>query len=47
MEGDFILTANFAFVGEGTDPHRKVGWMVRASEEENAAQIAATLHATD
>ncbi len=44
IEGDFILTANFEFVGEGTDPHRKIGWMVRASEEENDAHMTAVLH---
>ena len=36
LKGDFILTANFAFNGKGTDPHRKVGWMIRASEQEDA-----------
>ena len=35
ISGDFILTANFEFVGEGTDPHRKIGWMIRGSEDEN------------
>ncbi|WP_159520052.1 TolB family protein [Sunxiuqinia indica] len=44
LKGDFILTANFSFVGEGTDPHRKVGWMVRASEEENEVHCSAVLH---
>ena len=44
IEGDFILTANFEFVGEGVDLHRKVGLMVRESEDENAAHITATLH---
>lgn len=44
IKGDFILTANFAFEGEGADPHRKIGWMVRESEEENAAHCSAVLH---
>ncbi len=44
IEGDFIITANFEFIGEGTDPHRKVGMMIRESEEDNAAHISATLH---
>lgn len=44
IEGDFILTADFGFIGEGTDPHRKTGWMVRASEEANAAHCSAVLH---
>ncbi len=44
IKGNFILTANFAFEGEGTDPHRKIGWMVRESEEDNAAHCSAVLH---
>lgn len=44
IKGNFILTANFAFEGEGVDPHRKIGWMVRGSEEENAAHCSAVLH---
>lgn len=44
LKGDFILTANFAFNGKGTDPHRKVGWMIRASEQEDASHISAVLH---
>ena len=44
IEGDFILTANFALTGQGVDPHRKVGWMVRRSEDDDAAHISAVLH---
>lgn len=44
MKGDFILTANFEFVGKGTDPHRKTGWMIRSSTDEKAIHITATLH---
>lgn len=44
IKGDFILTANFSFEGEGVDPHRKIGWMIRESEEENAAHCSAVLH---
>jgi Tol biopolymer transport system component len=44
IKGDFILTANFKLLGKGVDPHRKIGWMVRASEQEEAAQISATVH---
>jgi len=44
IEGDFILTANFRFTGEGGDPHRKTGWMIRASEDEGSPHISATLH---
>ncbi len=44
LSGDFILTANFAFEGEGVDPHRKVGWMLRESLSDDAAHISATMH---
>ncbi|MCW0482773.1 TolB family protein [Gaoshiqia sediminis] len=44
LKGDFILTANFSFVGEGVDPHRKVGWMVRASDDEQDVHCSAVLH---
>lgn len=44
VKGDFILTANFSFVGEGVDPHRKIGWMVRASDDEQDVHCSAVLH---
>ena len=44
IKGDFILTANVAFEGKGVDPHRKVGWMVRESTDDNASHITAKLH---
>ena len=44
LKGDFILTANFAFTDEGKEPHRKIGWMVRASEDEKAIHCSAVLH---
>jgi len=44
IEGDFILTANFEFIGKGTNVHRKTGWMVRESIDEKASHASATLH---
>jgi TolB protein len=44
IEGDFILTANFEFVGEGDDPHRKMGWMIRESTDGDAAHFSASVH---
>jgi len=44
LSGDFILTANFSLVGSGVDPHRKVGWMLRESLDDDASHISATLH---
>jgi len=44
LKGDFILTANFRFEGKGTEAHRKTGWMLRASTDEDSRHISATLH---
>src|SRR5688572_5606797 len=44
IAGDFVITANFEFIDKGTDAHRKIGLMVRESEDEKAASINATLH---
>ena len=44
LKGDFILTADFEFVGAGKDAHRKIGWMVRESKDENAAHVSAVAH---
>ena len=42
--GDFIITGNFDFAGAGKEGHRKIGLMVRESDDEKAASISATLH---
>jgi TolB protein len=44
LKGDFILTANFAFTGKGANIHRKIGWMIRESLDENASHISAVVH---
>lgn len=44
LKGNFIVTADFGFVGDGMDPHRKVGWMVRESKADNAAHYSAVVH---
>src|SRR5687768_4021805 len=44
VKGDFIVTANVKLLGSGKDLHRKIGWMVRASEQEDAAHMSATVH---
>jgi Tol biopolymer transport system component len=44
IQGNFILTANFEFVGQKGDPHRKIGWMVRESADEAAASMNAVVH---
>ncbi|HWB28685.1 MAG TPA: hypothetical protein VG738_24600 [Chitinophagaceae bacterium] len=43
--GDFILTANFEFTGNDTGSnHKKIGWMVRPSLDDESAQICAVSH---
>ena len=44
IKGDFILTANFEFAGQGSNHHRKIGWMVRASTDAEAIHMSAVLH---
>ncbi|RDC61467.1 TolB family protein [Adhaeribacter pallidiroseus] len=44
IQGDFILTAHFEFMGQKGDPHRKIGWMVRESADEAAASMNAVVH---
>lgn len=44
VSGDFILTANVKLLGEGKNAHRKIGWMVRAGVDDNAAHICAVVH---
>ncbi len=44
MKGDFILYTRAEFVGMNGDEHRKVGWMVRKSLDENSAHINAVVH---
>jgi len=44
VEGDFILSANLQFLGEGADPHRKMGLMIRSSKTENAVYMDGAVH---
>jgi TolB protein len=46
ITGDFILTADFAFIGDtaGAVGHRKTGWMIRESTDEGAASANACKH---
>ena len=44
INGDFILTANFEFVGEKGNGHRKIGWMARQSLDEAAASMNSVTH---
>ncbi len=44
MNGDFILQTQFKFIGEGNEPHRKAGLMIRSSNEPSSATIVSTVH---
>lgn len=44
IKGDFTLTANFEFLGEGKEGHRKIGWMIRESLADSAVHISAVSH---
>ena len=44
LTGDFIIKANFNFIGEGVNPHRKVGLMARHSLEANSPYADICVH---
>ena len=44
LSGDFILKTRAKLIGEGVDPHRKLGWMARSSLDTSATMISATVH---
>ncbi len=44
LTGDFTLRAQVGFVGEGVDPHRKAGVIVRTSLDADAPYADAVLH---
>jgi Tol biopolymer transport system component len=47
LKGDFIVRARVEFVGQGVDPHRKAGWIARASLDPDAPYVDACVHAGD
>jgi hypothetical protein len=44
MRGDFILHAAAKLVGEGVEPHRKLGWIVRQSLEPDSPYVDIAVH---
>jgi Tol biopolymer transport system component len=44
MKGNFIVTARATFSGAGGHPHRKLGWMARASLDAGSAHASAAVH---
>ena len=44
MNGDFIIQTQVRFLGEGHEPHRKAGLMIRSSAATNSPVVACTVH---
>jgi Tol biopolymer transport system component len=44
MKGDFILQARGVLSGEGTEPHRKFGLMIRSGLDTSSPMVCAALH---
>ena len=44
IRGDFIVRAHVEFVGQGVDPHRKIGWIVRNDLSGSSAHVNASVH---
>ena len=44
MKGDFILSAQVEFIGQGVVAHRKIGWMVRSTLDPGSPHASAVVH---
>ncbi len=44
MSGDFVLRARVELLGEGVDPHRKLGWIIRTNLEDDSPYADAAVH---
>ncbi len=44
IQGDFILRARVSFIGEGVDPHRKIGWSIRSTLQGDDQHVSAEVH---
>ena len=44
MQGNLILNSQIEFKGEGTDPHRKAGLMIRKTLDPGSSYVSAALH---
>jgi len=44
MTGDFILQARVELLGKGVDPHRKLGWIVRSTLDDDSPYADAAIH---
>ena len=44
LEGDLMMAADINWVGQGKNPHRKAGWVVRQTLDANSPYIDAVVH---
>lgn len=44
LQGNFIVTMQAGFLGQGVNRHRKVGWMVRTSLDTASANVSTGVH---
>lgn len=44
IKGDFLIQAQVKFVGVGTDPHRKIGVIIRRSLDDNSPYADVAIH---
>ncbi|MFK7735062.1 MAG: TolB family protein [Pirellulaceae bacterium] len=44
LSGDFILRTRAHLIGEGVDPHRKLGWMIRTSLDTDSPYVDVAVH---
>lgn len=44
MTGDFILRTRARLLGEGVDPHRKLGWIIRQSLDPRSPYVDVAVH---
>lgn len=44
IQGDFILRAEVKFLGNGVDPHRKAGWIIKPNLDGNSPHVNASTH---
>jgi Tol biopolymer transport system component len=44
LNGDFILSAEVRFHGEGTHEHRKAGWMIRGTLDTASPHVSGVVH---
>jgi CubicO group peptidase (beta-lactamase class C family) len=44
LTGNFILSTRARFLGQGGDPHRKIGWTIRSSLDAQSPHVTAAMH---